>query len=195
VLEGRTHRQARRDLECRHLSWLRASRKSSPSPDLTHQWSRACIWRLHTFTLEYPNMMRRMHRAPQGSSQSFGFAHREGTSRGCTTFSAMAPSATYRVEGHCAARGQQSHAGGIRLAGAGHRPAFQRQPVCRTQSRHGEWQKNCSRTVLDRRRRSAAFSLPTRPSPSNGCGAKSKSQIRKHPLPYKREVSSGVTSH
>ena len=110
------------------------------------------------FTLEYPNMMRRMHELHiKEMHNAFASKIEKGRLQVYDIWG-DGSKRTYRGAGPSAARAEQEPPlGGFRFAGAGHRPALERPPVSRTQAaprRLG--QERRQGRVSDRRCRGAA---------------------------------------
>jgi len=99
----------------------------------TITWSRACIFANYMhFTLEYPNMMRRMHELHIKEFTTRSASDRKGRLQIYDIGGRLERHLSRR--GHCAAEAEQEPSlAGIRLAGAGHGAAFRRRAVSRPQ--------------------------------------------------------------
>ena len=150
------------------------------------------------FTLEYPNMMRRMHELHiKEMHNAFCAQDREGPARGVRHLRRRLEAHLSRRRARCRASQQDPSLGGVRLAGAGHRPALERRAVsASSRQRQGEWAKNGVKAVYLIGDAEAPRLIADATFSGHRLAREIEEPNAQLPLPYKREVAVwGAVAH
>jgi dimethylamine/trimethylamine dehydrogenase len=147
------------------------------------------------FTLEYPNMMRRLHELHVKEVHN-AFASRIEKNRSRFTIStATARSAPIAARACCREIRTRRSAGSNSIRCARHRKAFARRAVSRTQGAPGRMAKERRQGRLPDRRRGSAAADRGRDLHRPSAGARNRGAQAQFPLPYKREVAVWGVAH
>ena len=148
------------------------------------------------FTLEYPNMMRRMHELHiKEMHNAFSSRIEKGRLEVYDIFG-DGSKRTYKGRGQLPREANKSQRWvEFDSLGAGHRPAFEQRPAHRTQSSHGEWQKNGVKDVYLIGDAEAPRLIADATFTGQRLAREIEEAKAQQPLPYKREVAVWGAAH